>query len=93
MNIQKLNPQIQKVVCIVNRLNLAPRSLRAGVEAELVAAAKELTAAEANADLPADRAELETMIADYQLMAKVAKDGAERVRLVCKIRALKARLL
>jgi hypothetical protein len=92
MNIQKLNPQIQKVVCIVNRLNVAPRSLRAGVEAELVEAVKELSDAEANIDTPVDRLELEARIADYQTMVKREKDGAKLVRLVGKIRELKARL-
>ena len=44
----KPNLRILKVAGLVNRMDSAPPSLLARVEAELVAAAKELTDAEAN---------------------------------------------
>jgi hypothetical protein len=89
---QNLNSHIQKVVCIANRLSIAPRSLRSGVEAELVEAAKELVAAEDGSNKPVNTAELESAIATQQHLAQREKDPLKLASIVGQIRDLKNQL-
>jgi hypothetical protein len=87
-----LSSRIQKVVCIANRLNIAPRSLRAGVEAELMEAAKELVATETNPPKPGDKSDVEEEIEIRQRMVRKEKDPVKLAGLVGRIRDLKNQL-
>ena len=89
---KNLNSHIQKVVCIANRLNIAPRSLRAGVEAELVEAAKELVAAEKNPPQQVHKSEAEEEIQMRQRMALKEKDPVKLAGIVGRIRELRSQL-
>ena len=86
----KSNSQIQKVVCIANRYYAAPRSLRPGIEVELVEAAKELTNSEAAApNSEVCRAEVEDAIARHRQQAMTEKDPLRLAGIVGSIRRLR----
>lgn len=90
---KNLNTQIQKVVCVVNRLNVAPRSMKPGVQAELLEAARELVAAESAAPVPpANRAQVEADIARHQERAAAEKDPLKLAGIVNSIRELREKL-
>jgi hypothetical protein len=87
-----MNTHFLKLISTVNRLNIAPRQLRANVERELVEAAREVVAADDQDQIVMSKAELESAIQNARVLLRSEKDPVRSFELVEVVRRLQARL-